>query len=99
MKVVVSDKDTDNVIVILKMLGDKTRLKIVYALMDGPKCVNEIVAVVGESQSAISHQLATMKESNLVKSQRFGNKIIYCIADEHVSKVVKLCLEHAREIE
>ena len=99
MKSFPNDKDTDNVITILKMLADRTRLKIVYTLMSGAKCVGEIVSSVGESQSAISHQLATMKESNLVKSDRCGNKIIYSISDEHVSKVVKLCLEHAREIE
>ncbi|MBP5651075.1 MAG: winged helix-turn-helix transcriptional regulator [Clostridia bacterium] len=99
MKNIPSDRDTDNVIVILKMLADKTRLKIVYSLMSGAKCVSEIVAEVGESQSAISHQLATMKVSNLVKSERAGNKIIYSVADEHVNKVVKLCLAHAKELE
>ena len=98
MKRFPSDKDTDNVILILKMLSDKTRLKIIYSLMSGPKCVGEIVLAVGGTQSAISHQLATMKESNLVTSARMGNKIIYNIADEHVSKVVKMCLEHSREL-
>lgn len=99
MKSFPSDKDTDNVIVILKMLADKTRLKIVYSLMSGAKCVGDIVSVVGESQSAISHQLATMKASKLVKSERKGNKMIYSVADEHVNQVVKLCLAHAKEIE
>ena len=98
MKTYPNDIDTDNVIVILKMLSDKTRLKIIYALMNGPKCVGDIVSVVGESQSAISHQLATMKASNLVVSTRLGNKIIYSVADEHVNQVVKLCLAHAREL-
>ncbi len=94
-----SDKDTSNVIAILKMLADPTRLKVVYALMQGDKCVSDIVTCVGGTQSAISHQLATLKSNNLVKSTKHGNKVIYSVADDHVNKVVKLCLAHAREIE
>lgn len=92
-----NNKDLNNMLIILKMLQDETRLKIVFALIDSPKCVGEIVSVVGKTQSAISHQLCDMKESKLVTSKKIGNKAIYSLADAHVEQVVKLCLEHAKE--
>ena len=79
------------------MLQDKTRLKIVFALMNSNKCVGELVEIVGKSQSAISHQLQDMKQSKLIVSEKKGNKVIYSIADDHVKKVVKMCLVHAQE--
>ncbi len=90
-------KDIDNMLIILKMLQDETRLKIVFVLMDSKKCVSDIVKFVGKTQSAISHQLNDMKESRLIKSEKVGNKVYYSIADDHVKKVVKLCLTHAQE--
>ena len=92
-----NQKDLKNMLTILKMLQDETRLKIVFSLMNNKKCVSEIVELVGKTQSAISHQLRDMKDSRLINSQRQGNKIYYSIADEHVKKVVKLCLAHAQE--
>ncbi len=92
-----SKKDLDNMLIILKMLQDETRLKIVFSLMEGKKCVGEIVELVGKTQSAISHQLTDMKESRLIVSEKVGNKVFYSIADDHVKKVVKMCLSHAKE--
>lgn len=43
-----NDKDLDNVVAILKMLADPTRLKIVFALMEGDKCVGDLVRLVGQ---------------------------------------------------
>ena len=93
-----NDKDLDNVVAILKMLADPTRLKIVFALMEGDKCVGDLVRLVGPTQSAISHQLTTLRNSNLIKSTKFGNRVMYSVADEHVNQVVELCLTHAKEI-
>ncbi len=98
-KYVVSEKDMKNMLNILSALKDKTRLKIVFALMTGKKCVSEIVTEVEMTQSAVSHQLNFLKNCNLVSSIKEGNKVYYMISDEHVKKVVDMCLVHAREID
>lgn len=54
--------------------------------------------VGGPTQSAISHQLTTLRNSNLIKSTKIGNRVMYSVADEHVNQVVELCLTHAKEI-
>ncbi len=98
MNIFPSEKHLTDVITILKMLADPTRLKIILALMNSDKCVNELVELVGPTQSAISHQLNTLKTNNLVKCTKVGNKVVYSVADEHVNQVVNLCLVHAKEI-
>lgn len=98
-KYIVSEKDMKNMLDILGALKDGTRLKIVFELMSGKKCVSEIVEAIGMTQSAISHQLIFLKKANLVSSSKDGNKVYYMISDEHVKKVVDMCLVHAREID
>lgn len=49
------------------------------------------------SQSAISHQLKYLKETNLVKGERDGKSIIYELADNHVKIIIKTGLEHIEE--
>ena len=49
------------------------------------------------SQSAISHQLKYLKNSNLVKSERDGKSIYYSLADDHIKTIFKTGLEHINE--
>ena len=55
-----------------KVFGDSTRLKILYVLLSAEMCVYDIAAVLGMSQSAISHQLRVLKQMDLVKNRREG---------------------------
>lgn len=55
-----------------KVFGDGTRLKILYVLLSSEMCVYDIAAVLGMSQSAISHQLRVLKQMDLVKNRRDG---------------------------
>ena len=64
-----------------KVFGDGTRLKILYVLLSSEMCVYDIAAVLGMSQSAISHQLRVLKQMDLVKNRRDGKTIFYSLAD------------------
>lgn len=84
----------------LKILGEASRMKIIFTLMQGEMCVQHIVEAVDGNQSAVSQQLKVLKTGKLIKSRREGKNILYSIADEHVLEIVKMSLEHARcEIE
>ncbi len=78
-------------------LGDPTRLKLVGALMDGPKCVHELSELANISESAASHQLRTLRLLRLVTFQRQGQHIIYTLNDDHVYRLVEQAREHAME--
>lgn len=82
---------------IFKLLADKTRLEILFALEHRSMCVSEFVEVLGFSQSLISHQLKVMRDSNIVSTSRKGNKIYYTLADEHIKSLLSVAKEHASE--
>lgn len=80
---------------IFKVLGDPTRLKIIYLLSQSPLCVNDIVELIGMSQSSISHQLSLLKRKKLIKSEKDGRRNIYSLDDDHVLSLFYEGYNHA----
>ena len=82
---------------LFKVFGDSTRIKILYALFEAEMCVCDIAALLGMTQSAISHQLRALKNARLVKSRRDGKTVFYSLADEHVKTILDQGIEHVTE--
>ncbi|WP_295882714.1 helix-turn-helix transcriptional regulator [uncultured Anaerococcus sp.] len=82
---------------LFKVFADSTRLRILHKLFNGPISVGVIADDLDMSQSAISHQLKYLKDSNLVKSERNGKSIYYSLADDHIKTIFKTGLEHIKE--
>lgn len=82
---------------LFKVFADSTRLRILHKLFNGPISVGGIADALDMSQSAISHQLKYLKDSNLVKSERNGKSIYYSLADDHIKTIFKTGLEHIKE--
>ena len=80
-----------------KVFGDSTRMKIIYVLFASEMCVCDIAQLLNMSQSAISHQLRVLKQSQLVKARREGKTIFYSLADDHVRTIVNQGMEHILE--
>lgn len=80
---------------IFKVLGYPTRLKIIYLLSQSPLCVNDIVELIGMSQSSISHQLSLLKRKKLIKSEKDGRRNIYSLDDDHVLSLFYEGYNHA----
>lgn len=85
----------ENSVAIFKALADETRIKIIDTILESSKTVGQIVESINESQSCVSHQLKTLKEAKIVKSERKGKCIYYSLADEHVKKIVTQTFLHA----
>lgn len=81
-----------------KVFGDNTRVRILFSLLDRDLCVHDIALVLGMSQSAISHQLRTLREATLVKFVKSGKEVIYSLDDDHIEKIFKLGLSHIKEL-
>ena len=77
--------------------GDPTRLSILIALASGELCVCDLAAVIDATQSAVSHQLRSLRQQNLVKFRREGKRAVYSLADDHVTTLLRVAAEHARE--
>lgn len=83
--------------VFFKVLGDMTRIRIIYALNRSEMCVCDLAKLLGMTKSAISHQLATLRENGFVKFRRDGKTVYYSLADAHVSQILETGLEHVQE--
>lgn len=77
-----------------KALSEPSRLKILFILCGGELCVEHITQAVGGNQSAVSHQLKTLKDCRIVKSRRSGKNVLYSLSDEHVIKMMQSAKEH-----
>ncbi len=82
---------------LFKVFGDPTRIRILSVLSQQEMCVQDIADALSMNQSAISHQLRTLKQSALVKFRRDGKTIYYSLADDHVATIMAQGLEHVCE--
>ena len=90
---------TENLSLTFKALGDTSRLKILWALEHQEMCVCDLAALLGLTESAVSHQLRLLRTLRLVKNRRDGTILYYRLVDEHVSQLVRIALEHIQEPE
>ncbi len=77
-----------------KILGDNTRVKIIFALDHNEMCVCDIANVLNMTKSSISHQLSYLKDLNIVKSRKSGKEVYYSLDDEHVKEVFEVAISH-----
>jgi ArsR family transcriptional regulator len=78
---------------IFKALGDENRLKILELLLDGEKCVNELLEAVSIGQSTLSHHIKLMCVSGIIKSRKAGTATYYSINPEGAEAAVSLLAE------
>lgn len=82
----------------LKLLGDETRLRIIWALLEGEHSVNELAELVGAQPAGVSQHLAKLRLARLVRSRREGTRIFYVVDDVHVRRLVQEVVEHADHV-
>lgn len=80
-----------------KAFSDKTRLRILSALVAEELCVCDIASLLGMSQSAISHQLRFLKQARLVKSRKNGKTVYYALCDDHIQTILAQGIAHVQE--
>ena len=89
-----SDKTFLNLAELYKLIGDTTRCRILFALDKNEMCVCDIANVLNMTKSAVSHQLAVLRKSNIVKCRRSGKEVYYTLDDNHINKLFEIGLEH-----
>ncbi len=80
-----------------RVFGDSSRLKLLYFLSRHEFCVADLAALAGMQQSAVSHQLKTLRLSRLVKYRKAGTTVYYSLDDMHVHSIFEVALEHVNE--
>lgn len=79
---------------VYKLIGDGTRLKILWALDIAELCVCDLSVILNMTKSAVSHQLKVLRMANLIKSRRDGKNVFYTLADMHVREMIEVAIEH-----
>ncbi len=80
-----------------KVFADENRLRIIYSLLNEELCVCDLCELLNLNQSAVSHQLQTLKASKLVKYRKDGKQVYYTLEDEHVDAILRMALAHINE--
>lgn len=77
-----------------RALSDPSRVQIISALAHGERSVNDLALDVSMSQSAVSHQLGTLRRLRLVKHRRAGKRVYYALDDRHIHDLFQQGLDH-----
>jgi DNA-binding transcriptional ArsR family regulator len=93
-----ADEQVDVAVETFKLLADRTRLRILWALLHGEHSVNELAAHVGANPAAVSQHLAKLRLVRLVSVRRDGTRAFYTAEDDHVRQLVEQALFHVDHV-
>lgn len=78
-----------------RLLGDPTRVRILFALLEaGELCVCDIAAVVDTTDTKVSQAMRLLRGAGVVRNRRDGRNIFYRLDDAHVRMLLDLSREH-----
>jgi DNA-binding transcriptional ArsR family regulator len=82
---------------LFRLLGDPTRVQILYALVEvGELCVCDLAAVVEAPETSISHALRLLRTAGVVRNRKSGRMVYYSLNDAHVRLLLDVSAEHLR---
>ncbi len=93
-RLTLDDRTAAEVAELFKALSDPTRVRIIAVLADREINVSALAELVGISESAVSHQLRTLRQMRLVRARKQGREVFYCLDDEHVTDLFQRGLDH-----
>lgn len=82
----------------MRAFGAASRLRLLWALLPGERTVDELAAVTGLAQSAVSHQLRLLRQGRLVAVRRDGRHAHYRLHDHHVAELLSALRNHHEHV-
>jgi ArsR family transcriptional regulator len=81
---------------LFRALGDASRVRILSALVDGEQNVSALAALVGISESAVSHHMRVLRQMRIVRGRKQGRMVFYSLDDDHVTDLFIRGVDHVR---
>lgn len=81
-----------------RMLAGPTRIKVLWALLQGESSVTCLAELAGAAPTAVSQHLAKLRLAGLVTGRREGTFVYYSAADDHVRRLLSQALFHADHV-
>jgi DNA-binding transcriptional ArsR family regulator len=80
---------------VFKLLGDPTRARLLYALLEvGELCVCDLAAATASTETTVSQALRLLRASGVVAGRREGRNVFYRLSDAHVRLLLDVTREH-----
>jgi ArsR family transcriptional regulator, lead/cadmium/zinc/bismuth-responsive transcriptional repressor len=87
--------DVDRITELFRLIGEPTRVRLLYALVEaGEMCVCDLAAVVEAPETSVSHALRLLRMAGIVRTRRDGRMIFYSLTDAHVRLLLDVTAEH-----
>lgn len=94
-----SKNDFQDMAQIFKVLADHTRLKVAYALCDEDElCVCDVANIIGSTMATASHHLRLLRNMGIANYRKEGKLVFYSLGDEQLKQMIRLAIEHQREV-
>lgn len=90
-----ADEQVELAVETLRMLADVTRVRVLWALLDGELPVNDLADAVGKPRSGVSQHLAKLRLARLVATRKQGNQVFYRLDNPHLRQLVEDAIYHA----
>lgn len=95
----ISPREADRLAALFRLLGDASRTRILYALLEaGELCVGDIASVIGAADTKVSQALRLLRTAGVVRSRREGRHVRYRLDDDHVRSLLELSREHLHHL-
>ncbi len=82
---------------VFRVISDPTRVSILHALSLADLCNCDLAAVLGISESAVSHQMRELRLLRLVTAEKRGRMVYYRLSDSHIRHIFEDTLRHIKE--
>ncbi|MDH5229820.1 MAG: metalloregulator ArsR/SmtB family transcription factor [Gammaproteobacteria bacterium] len=82
------EEDIERAALSMKAMAHPLRLKILCTLGDQEVSVQEIVELVGTSQSNISQHLAILRDKGILASRKDANRVFYRVGDARTLRLI-----------
>jgi DNA-binding transcriptional ArsR family regulator len=76
-----------------------SRLRILYALLDGERSVDDLAAAAGLGANTVSQQLRVLRAARIVRVRREGRRAFYALHDAHLVDLLAAIRHHAEHAE
>jgi len=88
-------EQVDLAVEVFRMLGDATRVRLLWALLDEELSVGELASAVGKPPAAVSQHLAKLRMARLVRTRPQGTQVFYRLENSHVRQLIEDAIHHA----
>ncbi len=92
-----SEIDSEELSQMFRLLGDASRLRIVFTCLEEAVSVGDIADRLDLTPSLVSHHLRLLRSSRILVADRRGKQIFYQAADDHIRTMLRNMAAHAGE--